>query len=363
MPPAGCVGFLTQPSLCDVLWSARYPCRVSVSDRPPVLSLPGALSITLDRAANRQVGDRLHPHRPFLVQLRRGWFHPLLTLAVPRSFPGPPRCSRNRDTATYLRFARYPCQVTVSDSPPSLTPLRAPVLSLPGAAEAAWLPSVVRLQPHRTTLVRLRRGTIRSCLTPRGPVLRPRPTSGFSQPRHCGVLWSARYPCQITVPDSPPGLTPPRCAGSLAHRGGRARAQQVSTPSSSSFTRLFPLRRTTVVVSSSRDSGRASGPPRFSPQPRYCDVTVVRNVTPARSRFLAARRLYRYAGAPVVSPTGSADVAVDGAQYSPTPKECQPQIFVRATGAEFDRINLSDLFRAFGPTFTTHSPTCSPATA
>lgn len=240
-PPGRCVGFLTQPSLCDVLWSARYPCRVSVSDRPPVLSLPGALSITLDRAANRQVGDRLHPHRSFLVQLRRGWFHPLLTLAVPRSFPGPPRCSRSRDTATYLRSARYPCQVTVSDSPPSLTPLGAPVLSLPGAAEAAWLLSVVRLQPHRTTLVRLRRGTIRSCLIPRGPVLRPRPTSGFSQPRHCGVLWSARYPCQITVSDSPPGLTPPRRAGSLARRGGRAHAQQVSTPSSSSFTRFSPV--------------------------------------------------------------------------------------------------------------------------
>lgn len=53
------------------------------------------------------------------------------------------------------------------------------------------------------------------------------------------MLWSARYPCQITVSDSPSGLTPPRCAGSLARRGGRACAQQVSTPSSSSFTRFF----------------------------------------------------------------------------------------------------------------------------
>lgn len=35
-----------------MLWSARYPCRVSVSDRPPVLSLPGALAITPARAAN-----------------------------------------------------------------------------------------------------------------------------------------------------------------------------------------------------------------------------------------------------------------------------------------------------------------------
>jgi hypothetical protein len=60
---------------------------------------------------------------------------PLLTLTVPRSFPGPFRFSRSRDTAAYLRSARYPCQVTVSDSPPSLTLLGPPVLSLPGAAE------------------------------------------------------------------------------------------------------------------------------------------------------------------------------------------------------------------------------------
>jgi hypothetical protein len=83
---------------------------------------------------------------------------PLLTLTVPRSFPGPFRFSRSRDTATYLRSARYPCQVTVSDSPPSLTLLGPPVLSLPGAAESgATVLSFVRLQPHRTTLVRLLR--------------------------------------------------------------------------------------------------------------------------------------------------------------------------------------------------------------
>jgi hypothetical protein len=59
----GSSGFLTQPERCDVLWSARYPCRVSVSDRPPVLSLPGALAITLARAANGS-GWRPAPSSP-----------------------------------------------------------------------------------------------------------------------------------------------------------------------------------------------------------------------------------------------------------------------------------------------------------
>lgn len=155
----------------DVLWSARYPCQISVSDSPPrvdasrcsgcnahrcgqisltspcrfqgvsrerlsrlptagrvlwfldaagalrravVCTLPlsgvglrqtaGALASRCAGDHARQggqlfVGNRLHPHRPFLVQLLWGWPEPLLTLAVPRSFPGPSRFSRSRDTS------------------------------------------------------------------------------------------------------------------------------------------------------------------------------------------------------------------------------------------------------------------------
>jgi len=44
------------------------------------------------RAANPKAGDRLHPHRSTLVQRLRRWLSPLLILAVPRLFPGLPRC-------------------------------------------------------------------------------------------------------------------------------------------------------------------------------------------------------------------------------------------------------------------------------
>jgi hypothetical protein len=48
-----------------------------------------------------------------------------------------------------LRSARYPCQVSVSDSPPRFTRLGAPVLSLPGAADPTFCVGFVLLGVDR----------------------------------------------------------------------------------------------------------------------------------------------------------------------------------------------------------------------
>lgn len=104
-----------------LLWSARYPCLVSVPDSPPVLSLPGALAFTT-RQGGRRNCRRPAPSSPaFPGSTTAGM--PLGT-PYPRGpafVPGPSRFPHSRDTATYLWYARYPCQVTVSGSPPGLT--------------------------------------------------------------------------------------------------------------------------------------------------------------------------------------------------------------------------------------------------
>jgi hypothetical protein len=154
----GCSGFFTQPGRCGVAQVCTLPLP-GVGFWQPAGSFASRCAGDHARQGGQPrwlaTGSILTGHS--WCNYCGGGF-PLLTLTVPRSFPGPFRFSRSRDTATYLRSARYPCQVTVSDSPPSLTLLGPPVLSLPGAAEAgATAFSFVRLQPHRTTLVRLLR--------------------------------------------------------------------------------------------------------------------------------------------------------------------------------------------------------------
>lgn len=94
---------------------------MSVPDSPPVLSLPGALAFTTRQGGRRNCRQPAPSSPAFPGSTTAGM--PLGTAYPhgPAFVPGPSRFSHSRDTATYLWFARYPCQVTVSDSPPGLT--------------------------------------------------------------------------------------------------------------------------------------------------------------------------------------------------------------------------------------------------
>jgi len=104
----------------------------------------------------------------------------------------------------------------------------------------------------------------------------------MTRPRHRSVLWSARYPCRLSDPDSPPALTlaglrqpfladlaPPHQA--LLVRPPRARTNRLLT-SRSRFRSQAHLGDFPAEI-----PGRCSG----------------MHATPVRYRFPTARRLYR----------------------------------------------------------------------
>jgi len=108
-----------------------------------------------------------------------------------------------------LWSARYPCQVSVPDSPPGI--------SLPGCVSIAAEPGP---NPHQAFLDTRRAGANESPSNLTVPFeFRSRPASGFTRLRHRDVLWYARYPCRVSGPDRPPAISLAGCVGISAEPG------------------------------------------------------------------------------------------------------------------------------------------------
>lgn len=197
------------------------------------------------RAANAIVGYRLHPHRSSLVQLQREQLSSLLpsrSRVRPRPisvFSQPRHCGRIYGLhATPARSRSLTARRSYASR--SAGSFASRCGQTPGASDIA------RLHPHRTLLVQLRRGQL-SLPKPHGPVLVPGPSRCSRNRDIAAMLWSACYPCQITVSDSPPGLTLPRCADALACRCGRSLDRQGSAPPSPSYLLIHSTALGTVV--------------------------------------------------------------------------------------------------------------------
>jgi hypothetical protein len=160
-PQSKGVSDVTQPKLCDVALVCTLPL-------PGIGSWQPAGSV-----ASRCAGDSHTPERPTQLSATGSiltgpsWFNysgeAISGFAYPRGSafdPGPSRCSHSRDTATYLWSARYPCQVTVSDSPSGLTRSRSAGSIASRCGQAPGAPDVAELRPHSTFLVQLRRGAL-----------------------------------------------------------------------------------------------------------------------------------------------------------------------------------------------------------
>jgi hypothetical protein len=84
------------------------------------------------------------------------------------------------------------------------------------------------------------------------------------QPRYCDVLWSARYPCQVSVSDSPPRIDASRCSREFKLPGW---------PGHLCPGLPFPFIERPVACDSHRPlEGGCSG---FVTQPERCDVALV----------------------------------------------------------------------------------------
>jgi len=133
-----------------------------------------------------------------------------------------------------LWSAYYPCQhrlrTLIRRLPQGLT--APPTLSLVGAASADS-PSLFDPDGFVRRLLRLRGWPFP--FTSPGPVLGP---SRFPQLRPCGVLWSARYPCQSLGPDSTPDSFACRSGNTLTRLLRPYRIVQAAWTLSR---RLFPL--------------------------------------------------------------------------------------------------------------------------
>jgi hypothetical protein len=175
----------------------------------------------------------------------------------------------SRDTAAFLWSARYPCQVSVSDSPPDLTLSEARPSGSSGRYGA--LDATHGHRPYRWASRTLR------------------------QPRLCDVLWSARYPCRVSDPDRPPVLSLPGALTFTTHQGGRRNCRRPA-PSSPAYPGSTTAGATlaTIPLTVPRSSQAHLGFLTAETLRRNCGV----HATPARSRFLTARRsnAFRIAG-------------------------------------------------------------------
>jgi hypothetical protein len=185
--PASVSAHLTQPKPCGVTQVCTLPLS-ALGPRQPA----GAL-------ASRGAGDNATPGRPARGWrpapstpvdpglLQRTWLSPLLTLAVPPSVPGLSRCYRSTRHCDVAVVCTLPLpgfgfwQPAGSDDFPE----RRSFASRCG--RATRLLDKARLHPHRAPLVQLQRVAIFIACLPSRSRYRPRPISGISQPRHCGV--------------------------------------------------------------------------------------------------------------------------------------------------------------------------------
>ncbi len=100
---------------------------------------------------------------------------------------------RSRNAATSLWSGRYPCRSRIRQSAGSYA-------SRCASATTRWFD---RLRPHRPSLAFHSRAPC-GALSLAVSSLSPGPFRCSLQSKHCGVLWSARNPCQVSVSDSPP---------------------------------------------------------------------------------------------------------------------------------------------------------------
>jgi len=130
---------LTRPRHRSVLWSARYPCRLTDPDSPPALTLTGSVSISADLAPSS-------PGSPGSTSA--GANESPSNLTVPLPVPGPSQGFPGRDTGALLWYARHPCQVSDPDSPPALSLAGAFSISAEPGSTSPGIPD--RLQWART---------------------------------------------------------------------------------------------------------------------------------------------------------------------------------------------------------------------